>query len=474
MLYMKKFASARKGIWTAAVWAAAIALVVLVNLVVRAVPARYTQLDLSEAGLYSLSQETLQVVRDIQQDVTIYYLCETGSEDTLIQSYLDRCAAENRHIRWQLKDPAIYPTFAAQYGAETSSSGSLILVSGEDSLVLDAAELYEYDYTDYASTGSYSLRFDGENDLTAALYRLTSGEQRRAYALTGHGEQPLTETLTITLEKQGFALGTLSLLSGEVPEDCDLLILNVPQDDLSGAGQKVNELGRLRTYLDQGGKLLVLTGGYYETPRLDELLAEFGLSRVEGIVAEGQGDHALYGYPCSLLPDYASPLESTALDGLDTTRPVLLELAQGIQLDPMEDVVSEALLMTSDKAYSKAAGYQMTTTDREEGDAEGPFALAAYARREDTGAEVIWIGCGGMDNEMLYQTAPGNVSFLQGCASSLAGQTSGVLIPSKALEAAALSIDGAVTAGLGILFVLVLPAAVLVLGSAVVLLRRRR
>ena len=136
---MKKFASARKGIWTAAVWAAAIALVVLVNLVVRAVPARYTQLDLSEAGLYSLSQETLQVVRDIQQDVTIYYLCETGSEDTLIQSYLDRCAAENRHIRWQLKDPAIYPTFAAQYGAETSSSGSLILVSGEDSLVLDGA-----------------------------------------------------------------------------------------------------------------------------------------------------------------------------------------------------------------------------------------------------------------------------------------------------------------------------------------------
>lgn len=471
---MKKFSPARTGAMTAAVWAAAIALAVLVNLVVRAIPARYTQLDLSEAGLYSLSQETVQLVRQIQQDVTIYYLCETGSEDTLIQSYLDRCAAENQHITWQQKDPALYPTFAAQYGAEDTSSGSLILTSGEESLVLDAAALYEYDYSDYAAGGGYSLRFDGENDLTAALYRLTSREQRRAYALTGHGEQPLTETLTITLEKQGFTLGSLSLLSGEVPEDCDLLILNVPQDDLAGAGQKVNELGRLRSYLEQGGKLLVLTGGYYATPHLDGLLAEFGLSRVEGIVAEGEDGHALYGYPCSLLPDYASTLESTALDGLDTSRPVLLELAQGIQLDPVEGVVSEALLMTSDEAYSKADGYQMTTTDRETGDAAGPFALAAYARREDTGAEVIWIGCGGMDHETVYQTAPGNASFLQGCASSLAGQTSGVLIPSKALEADALRIDGRLTAGLGILFVLVLPAVVLVLGGAVVLLRRRK
>ena len=280
--------------------------------------------------------------------------------------------------------------------------------------------------------------------------------------------------MSITLEKQGFALDTLSLLSGTVPEDCDLLILNVPQSDLAGAGQKVNEVGRMKEYLAQGGKLLVLTGEYYQTPNLDELLAQFGLSRVDGIIAEGQADHALYGYPCSLLPDYASAMETTALDGLDTSRPVLLELAQGIRLDPREDVISEALLLTSDAAYSKAAGYQMTTTDREEGDADGPFALAAYACQQDTGAEVIWIGCGGMDDEAVYQTAPGNAAFLQGCASSLAGQTSGVLIPSKALEAASLQIDGRLTAGLGILFVLVLPAAILIAGGAVLVLRRRR
>ena len=35
-----------------------------------------------------------------------------------------------------------------------------------------------------------------------------------------------------------------------------------------------------------------------------------------------------------------------------------------------------ALLTTSDSAYSKAAGYDLTTYDREEGDLDGPFALA--------------------------------------------------------------------------------------------------
>ena len=72
----------------------------------------------------------------------------------------------------------------------------------------------------------------------------------------------------------------------------------------------------------------------------------------------------------------------------DTSCPVI-GAGAGIRLDPREDVISEALLLTSDAAYSKAAGYQMTTTDREEGDADGPFALAAYACQQDTGAEVI-------------------------------------------------------------------------------------
>ena len=62
-----------------------------------------------------------------------------------------------------------------------------------------------------------------------------------------------------------------------------------------------------------------------------------------------------------------------------------------------------------------------------------------------------------MDNEAVYQTVPGNVTFLQGCAASLAGQEGTTLVESKALEAAPITVSGHTAAVLGLVFVLILP-----------------
>ena len=464
----------RSGLYSAAITAAVIAAVVLLNLLVRAIPSKYTEFDLSEAGLYTLGDSSKQVAQELSQDVTIYYLCETGNEDQIISKLLDKYAAESSHITWELKDPAVYPTFAAQYGAQDASSGSLILVSGDQNVVLDASELYDYDYSDYYTTGTYSVTFAGENEVTSAIYRLTSGEQKHAYYTTNHGEQTLTDTLTNALESQNLSLTALDLLSSGIPEDCDLLIINDPAQDLASAGSLVDEMSLLRSYLSSGGKVLLLTDSYYNTPNLDALMAEFGLTRTEGLVVEGDADHSMNGYPYYLLPDYTSPTETTALDGVDTSRHVLLQMAQGITLTETDNIVSEALLTTSNSAYSKTAGYEMTTADEEDGDLDGPFALAAYARNETTEAEVIWVNCGNMDNEAAYQVVPGNCTFLQGCAASLAGQVSTVLIDSKALEAAPISVSSSVSAVLGLTFIVILPAALLAVGAVVVVLRRRK
>lgn len=403
----------RSGLYSAAITAAVLVLAVLVNLLVRALPTKYTTFDLSEAGLYTLSDSSAQVAQGLTQDVTIYYLCETGNEDQIISKLLDKYASESSHITWEIKDPAIY--------------------------------------------------------------RLTSGEQKHAYYTTNHGEQALTDTLTDALENQNLSPTALDLLSGgSVPEDCDLLIINVPAQDFASAGALVDEMSLLRSYLSAGGKVLLTTDTYYNTPNLDAVMAEFGLTRAEGLVVEGDSGHFMNGYPYYLLPDYTSPTETTALEGVDTSRHVLLQMAQGITLTETEGVTAEALLTTSDAAYSKAAGYEMTTVEKEDGDTDGPFTLAAYARNTATEAEVIWINCGNMDNESAYQVVPGNCTFLQGCASSLAGQVGSVLIDSKALEAAPISVSSAKAAVLGLVFILILPAALLAAGAVVVILRRRK
>ena len=461
----------RNGLYSTAILAAAVVLVILINLIVQAIPTTYTEFDLSEGGLYTLSDTSVQVAEGLTQDVTIYYLCETGSEDAIITRLLDQYAASSSHIHWEQKDPALYPTFASQYGAEQVSGGSLILDAGTGSDVLDAVGFYVYDYSDYYN---YSVRFDGEQQITSSLYRLTSGEASQAYYTTNHGERPLSDTLVDALEAQNIQPQELNLLSSTIPEDCDLLIINCPASDFTGPEGAVDEIGMLEEYLAAGGKVLLTTDAYYSTPNLDAVMAEFGLSRVDGLIVEGDANHSLYGYSYYLLPDYAITTESTALDGLDTSAYLLLQMAQGIQITQNDSVTAEPLLTTSSAAYSKTAGYEMTTTDKEEGDIDGPFNLAVWAQNDTTGAQVIWVGCSNMDDDTLYMSVPGNCDFLVGCAASLTGQSSDILIDAKALEADQLTIPAGTATVVGLVFLLAVPAGLLIAGAVVTIRRRRR
>ena len=461
----------RNGLYSTAILAAAIVLAVLVNLLVGAIPSKYTELDLSEAKMYTLSDSSRKLVQGMDQDVTIYYLCETGSEDAILTKLLDHYAEESSHLRWEQKDPALYPTFAAQYGASDAAAGSLIVVSGDDSVVLDAADLYEYDYSDYYTTGSANVTFGGEKQITSAIYKLTAAEESHVYYTTNHGEQAPTSSLTETLEAQNLDLQPLDLLTSTIPDDCSLLIINAPASDFASDGL-VDEISQLQAYLENGGKVLLTTSAFVDTPNLDAVMAQFGLAREPGLVVEGDAGHALYGYPYSLFPDYGTTEESTALNGVNKGSHVMLSVAQGITVTETDGVAAEPLLNTSEDSYSKADLDENTSSEKDSGDVDGPFSLAVWARNDSTGAEVIWIGCPNMDNEQLYQSVPGNLTFLQGCAASMVGQE--ILIDTKALEAEPITVAASSAMTLGMVFVFLLPAAVLIAGAAVVLLRRRR
>lgn len=461
----------RNGLYSTAILAAAIVLAVLVNLLVGAIPSKYTELDLSEAKMYTLSDSSRKLVQGMDQDVTIYYLCETGSEDAILTKLLDHYAEESSHLRWEQKDPALYPTFAAQYGASDAAAGSLIVVSGDDSVVLDAADLYEYDYSDYYTTGSANVTFGGEKQITSAIYKLTAAEESHVYYTTNHGEQAPTSSLTEALEAQNLDLQPLDLLTSTIPDDCSLLIINAPASDFASDGL-VDEISQLQAYLKNGGKVLLTTSAFTDTPNLDAVMAQFGLAREPGLVVEGDADHALYGYPYSLFPDYGTTEESTALNGVNRGSHVMLSVAQGITVTETDGVAAEPLLNTSEDSYSKADLDENSSSEKGAGDVDGPFSLAVWARNDSTGAEVIWIGCPNMDNEQLYQSVPRNLTFLQGCAASMVGQE--ILIDTKALEAEPITVAASSAMTLGMVFVFLLPAAVLIAGAAVVLLRRRR
>ena len=89
----------KSGIYAASFTVLAILLAVLLNLIVRAVPAKYTEFDLSEAGLYSLSDSSKEYsalnVADSAQLAEIYNHRSIGS------CHLGRIG--NRHLEINLR-----------------------------------------------------------------------------------------------------------------------------------------------------------------------------------------------------------------------------------------------------------------------------------------------------------------------------------------------------------------------------------
>ena len=176
--------SLRSGAYASVLAVVVLVLVILLNLVVGAVPTKFTQFDISTGKMFTLSDTTKTMLQELNTDVTAYYLAETGNEDSNITRILDRYAGESSHFTWQQRDPALYPTFAQQYDAQNASSSSVILVCGDNHTVVDYNDMYTADYSSYYTTGSYTMSFSAENALSSGIAKVTRENSYVLYQLT--------------------------------------------------------------------------------------------------------------------------------------------------------------------------------------------------------------------------------------------------------------------------------------------------
>ena len=109
------------------------AAIVVINMIVGKIPSKYTQIDVSDSGLYSIGDETKKALKELDKDVTIYQIAQSGYEDENISSLLKRYEDESKHIKVKVKDPVVNPKFVSDYTDEQVSSNSLIIESGERS-----------------------------------------------------------------------------------------------------------------------------------------------------------------------------------------------------------------------------------------------------------------------------------------------------------------------------------------------------
>ena len=464
----------KNGSYSMAMAAIFIVIIVVINMIVGAIPSKYSQIDVSSSKLYTIGDETKKVLKALDKDVTIYQIAQSGSEDDTISNLLKRYEDESKHIKVEVKDPVVNPKFASEYTTDDLAANSLIVVCGDRNKVISYNDMYSTS-VDYNTWQQTTTGFDGEGQITSAIGYVTSEDLPIMYTLSGHGEKDLDSSFKEDIQKANIDIKELNLLTeGKVPDDADCLMIVSPTSDISE-----DEKAEILDYLEAGGKAMIFSDYTQDDlPNFDAVLVNYGVKRAEGIVFEGDSQHYGMQMPYYLVPTVNSTDASSETASAGSY--VLAPYAQGIQkTDDVRDTVTiDSILTTSDQAYSKI-NMQSSQIEKEDGDVDGPFDLGVAITEkldDDKETQIVYYSTANlMESQVNQMVSGGNEKLLLESLSWMTStdESSSVSISSKSLQSASLTVTDYDAAFWKICTIGLIPGVFLVAGFLIWLRRRK-
>ena len=411
---------AAAGTYSAVLTVIVIAAAIVLNLIVAALPSKLTKIDTTKEKVYTFSAETEKFISSLSKDVTVYYVCEEGAEDTYLQKALDKYKEMSSRIKVEQVDPATNPAIIEKYTTDTLSSNSLIVTCGDTSKVVAYEDVYyvfcealgneriplalfdslnaqymnayqvsfeEYYYQMTGTPLEFSVNFAGEGEIASAIDYVTAEDLPKIYVLGAGESVSLNTILTSAFESQNYiteplalsesntGLGQSGVAVKDVPSDADAVLMLGVLSDITA-----DELATLQRYVAQGGNLIVATN--YTSPKYENLrkLAEsYGLDISTSVVQE-EDVNCYSGAKFKIKASKGGIFSDFPYD-------IIVPQAHGIRVAETmpEGMSATELLYTSDKAYAKPLGADTSKLDKAEGDLEGKFALAVAVKCEGAG-----------------------------------------------------------------------------------------
>ncbi|HAU87725.1 MAG TPA: hypothetical protein DCW90_20225 [Lachnospiraceae bacterium] len=426
--------------------------------------------DVSSQKLYSITQDTIDFVKGIDSKIKIYYVCKDGQEDPTVEKIVNKYDKLNKKVTVEKKDPVLYPNFTKKFTNDDVQQNSIIVVNEdtEKFKVVNYTDMYEYD----ASSQSVSA-VDVEGQITAAIDFVTNKDLPVLYYTSGHGEAELGNTLTSIIKKKNIDANDLKTLTvDEIPEDCDILVINGPTADFTD-----NELKMIRVYLANGGDAIItLQQTNNKMPNFTQLLEYYGIYQKEGIVLEQYGNY-MSGYPTNIIPTLGTHeiVSNVSASGQYVVMPNCIGISES---DTVRDSVTLTELMrTTEGAYSKV-NVDSKTAEMEDGDIPGPFGLGVLAEEKseatDETMKLVVFSSVYLFNEEIISTGQfANANIFRDTLGYMAPVGKNISISSISLTTDYLTIPETTQVILGIVFVIILPLAILVTGL-IIWLRRRK
>jgi ABC-type uncharacterized transport system involved in gliding motility auxiliary subunit len=289
--------------------------------------------DLSEQGIHSLSEQTLKLLKGLDQDVAVTVLFPATEADAP-RELLDRYRYESSRFDVEYADPTERPDLLERYAIEPGKveRGVVRVALGEESTLVDEVT---------------------EENVTNALLKLTRTGSKKVYFLTGHGERAVEKEDAQSKEGLSGALSALAnenyqtaplLLAstGEVPADADVVVIAGPTRPLLP-----EEHVALAKYLGSGGALLLMIDPRAKTDLYDDLRG-FGVELGDDVVIDRS--LALFGRMTTpFAASYATDHPIT--EGLQ--EPAMFHMVRSVKATGAPGSQFTNLVMTGDASWAE-------------------------------------------------------------------------------------------------------------------------
>ena len=454
-----------------------VAAVVLVNVIASIVVERFPiSLDLTSNKIFELSEESIDYVESLDQDIEVYVLATeedfSGSNQYYNQAntVINKYAQYSDHIHVSYVDIYTDVDFAANYPNETLTYGNILLQCGERYQILTAYDLFDVD-EQYGTIQSSTT----EQAMTSAIMSLTDSNPISVVFLTGFGDNNRTDSsnLESILTNNGYLVSEINFLSEEISEDADAVVLCSPTSDLTS-----DLADTLAQWLENEGQfgrtmLYFADGSQPSLPVLESVLSEWGIGVEPGYLIETDATHVYSSYTY-LLAQYE---ENDYVDS--ASQPILLPNTRALSVlwENNSNRYTHVLLSTYDSAVVRPENAGEDWQPADEDMQSYPVAVLGQRLTYDgtTPLNSYLAVFGSMDmtnSAFTSMSALNNGEYVVELLNTLTGKEEGITIVGKEIGTETLGISESQASIIGGFFQFGLPVIVVVIGVTVWIRRR--
>lgn len=482
-----KSRKARHGSVAIGIVAVVVAIVILLNVICSLLVDRFPNIkvDMTANSSFALQEDTVDYVSHLSKDVKITVLMnkddfeQGGTYMVQAVNLLEKMeSSSNGKLKLDYVDLTQNPTFTSAYpdvNWTDSSANNLFLVEcGKQYKVLTLGDCFEYDQEAYYYGQIQITSSKVEQAVVTSILNVTTEDKVVVDMITGNNEQDYSAIKTL-LENNAYKVNEISLATQDVEEDAKVAVLFAPAVDLDEEATS-----KLSKWLDNDGKygrtlVYVPTADMQSTPNLDDLLNEWGMSIDNGFVFETSGDHLVSNTsPYAFLVDYTDYYK----DGLKNAGiPVVVSESHAINVT--DESKAHAILNTSSKAgiLPLDAEEDWDYNDAVKGEPICVAAEGVKSSTDETESKLVVFGSYLMFNSNIMSfNSYNNSAYFMNVINTVSGHDdTGITIETKLMESAELGVSDVATGSvIMVIFVIVVPITVIVIGLVLWIRRRNK